>query len=147
MMKTVATGGLNNPAFLSLVTPRKVPKQFRANMTVLQRLGARHLHFPFPSTTRKLYESLLLTPHWPALCHMVTPSLQGSLGNAVFGLASQLFMCKGEKRSCRTAHNLYYTSLFMNCSKLGTGIFSESPRMHLRGCSHKAIIIFLFLGR
>lgn len=60
--------------FLSLVTQQQVQTQFGANVTVLQQLGARPLHFPFPGTARKLYKSLLLPPHWPALCHMVAPA-------------------------------------------------------------------------
>lgn len=56
-------------------------------MTMLHWLGARHPWRPFTHVTRKLYKSLLLTPHWPVSCPMVTPTLQGSLGNAVFGQA------------------------------------------------------------
>lgn len=74
MMKTVATGGLNKIAFLSLARQKHLQKQFRTNMTILQCLGARHLLFPFTGRTGKLYKSLLLTPHGPALRHMVTPS-------------------------------------------------------------------------
>lgn len=115
-------GACGHYYYLNSVSKYK-KKQFRANMTVLQCLGARRLLL-LTGMIRKSYKSFLLAPHWPAYVtrsHLAAGSLgmQSSVG-------CQLLSCKGENGYYRTAESLHSTSLLTDLPSFGVGVFSEN---------------------
>lgn len=132
----------------SLLLPQSVSKfkkkQFRANMTVLQCLGARRLLLLLTAMIRKSYKSFLLAPHWPAYVtwsHLAS----GSLGNVVLGWAVSYYHVKermgitGQLRvSTPPPRSQIYPTLELE---------SFLRTVYLRRCGHSTSIIFLFLGR